>query len=39
MRTDIIYRYDGSFDGLLTCVFQSYLRHELPAALLTPHST
>ena len=36
MRTDIIYRYDGTFDGLLTCVFQSYLRHELPAALLTP---
>lgn len=36
MRTNIIYRYDGTFDGLLTCVFQSYVHHELPAALFTP---
>ena len=39
MRTDIVYRYDGSFDGLLTCIFQSYLRHEMPAALLTPEDS
>ena len=35
-RTNLIYRYDGSFDGLLTCVFESYARHELPDAILAP---
>ena len=35
-RTNLIYRYDGSFDGLLTCVFESYARHELPDAILSP---
>lgn len=29
-RTDVIYRYDGSFEGFLCCVFESYARHELP---------
>ncbi|MBR3503070.1 MAG: TIGR03915 family putative DNA repair protein [Clostridia bacterium] len=35
-RTNLIYRYDGSFDGLLTCVFESYARHETPDAILSP---
>lgn len=32
-RTDVIYRYDGSFDGLLCCVFEAISRGELPAAI------
>lgn len=39
MRTDVVYRYDGSFDGLLSCIFQSYVRHELPCAVLAPDNT
>ena len=35
-RTNLTYRYDGSFDGLLTCVFESYARHEMPDAILSP---
>lgn len=27
----IVYRYDGSFNGLLCCVFESYTRRETPA--------
>ena len=30
-RTDVIYRYDGSFDGLLCCIFESFRRRERPA--------
>ena len=30
--TEIIYEYDGSFEGFLSCVFESYLCRELPAA-------
>ena len=30
-RSDVIYIYDGSFDGLMCCVFESYAAHELPA--------
>lgn len=33
-RTNIIYRYDGSFDGLLCCVFESYARKETPANII-----
>ena len=29
-RTDVVYRYDGTFEGFLCCVFESYARHELP---------
>lgn len=29
-RTDVNYLYDGSFQGLLTCVFESFTRRELP---------
>ena len=36
LRTDLTYLYDGSFDGLLSCVFESYARHELPEAILAP---
>jgi len=28
---EIIYRYDGSFEGFLCCVFDSYVRKEFPA--------
>ncbi len=35
-RTDIVYRYDGSFEGLMCCVFESYACKELPAAILSP---
>lgn len=28
---EVIYRYDGSFEGFLCCVFDSYVYHEYPA--------
>lgn len=28
--SDVIYRYDGSFDGLLCCVFESFVKKEVP---------
>lgn len=28
---EIIYRYDGSFEGFLCCVFDSYINKEIPA--------
>ena len=28
---EVIYRYDGSFEGFLCCVFDSYVNKELPA--------
>lgn len=34
-RSNVIYRSDGSFNGLLCCVFESFARRELPAAILT----
>lgn len=34
-RSTVIYRYDGSFEGLMCCVFESYARHELPAEIIT----
>ncbi|MCI8360092.1 MAG: DNA metabolism protein [Clostridiales bacterium] len=27
---DVVYLYDGSFEGFLTCVFESFYRRELP---------
>ncbi|WP_411675975.1 TIGR03915 family putative DNA repair protein [Caproicibacter sp.] len=36
MADNIIYRYDGSFEGLLCCVFESYERKEIPFAVLPP---
>ena len=35
-RTDIVYRYDGSLEGLMCCVFESYEKKELPCASLAP---
>jgi probable DNA metabolism protein len=32
--SNLIYRYDGSFDGLLCCVFESYEKKEIPADIL-----
>lgn len=29
-RTNVIYTYDGTFEGLLCCVFESYKRKEIP---------
>ena len=37
-RTDLAYRYDGSFEGLLCCVFESYERKELPIDILKEDS-
>lgn len=31
-----IYRFDGSFDGMLSAVFDSFVRKESPDALLPP---
>lgn len=35
-RPTVVYRYDGSFEGLLCCVFESYERKEIPADVLPP---
>ena len=32
-RTDIAYLYDGSFEGLLCCVHESYYQKELPSVI------
>ena len=32
-RRDIIYLYDGTFDGLLTAVFDSFAQHEIPIGI------
>jgi probable DNA metabolism protein len=36
---NLIYRYDGSFDGLLCCVFESYDQKELPVDILLSDTT
>lgn len=33
---DVVYRYDGSMQGFLCCVFESFRRRELPAAINSP---
>jgi probable DNA metabolism protein len=35
-QSNLIYRYDGSFDGLLCCVFESYDKKEIPLDILRP---
>lgn len=35
-ESNVIYRYDGSFDGLLCCVFESYDQKEIPVDILLP---
>lgn len=32
-RSDVIYVYDGSFEGLLTAVFDSFESRELPCSI------
>lgn len=34
--TDVVYQYDGSFEGLLCCVFESYNAAEIPADIVAP---
>lgn len=38
-RPNLNYLYDGSFEGLLCCVFESYQRDEIPADILPPDSS
>lgn len=33
---DVVYCYDGSFEGFLCCVFESFVRHEIPFAVWPP---
>lgn len=35
--TDLVYNYDGSFEGLLCCVFESYAKKEIPQNILSPN--
>lgn len=32
---EVVYLYDGSFDGLLCCIFDSYVNKEIPAAIIS----
>lgn len=34
-RSDIVYVYDGSFDGLLCCIFEGYTKREKPVDIVT----
>lgn len=34
--TSLIYEYDGSFEGLLCCVYESYYLKEIPIEVLSP---
>lgn len=34
--TSLIYEYDGSFEGLLCCVFESYYMKEIPVDIVSP---
>ena len=34
--TDTAYHYDGSFPGFLCCIFESFSRREIPAAVCPP---
>lgn len=36
--SDLTYAYDGSFDGLLCCVFESYAHKEIPVDILPPNA-
>lgn len=39
MNSDIIYNYDGSFEGFLCCVFESYDKKEIPADIILTSSS
>ena len=32
-RTDLVYRYDGSYQGFLCCVFACFQHRELPLSI------
>ena len=32
----VVYLYDGSFEGFLCCIFESFAQHEIPFAVWTP---
>ena len=34
--SDVSYCYDGSFQGFLCCIFESFSKKEIPAAVLPP---
>lgn len=36
LREDIVYRYDGTQDGMLCCIFEAFAHKEVPAAILSP---
>ena len=33
MSQDVTYCYDGSFEGFLCCIFESYRNKEVPTAI------
>ena len=33
-RTTVMYYYDGTYNGFLSCVFESFAEKETPAAIL-----
>lgn len=35
-RTNVVYRYDGTFEGFLSCVFESFQCKEIPLHILPP---
>ena len=35
-RPNLVYTYDGSFDGLMCCVFESYEQKEIPSVIQPP---
>ena len=35
-RTDLVYAYDGSFEGLMCCIFESYEQKEIPSVIRPP---
>jgi probable DNA metabolism protein len=37
-RSNLVYHYDGSFDGLLCCVFESYEKKEVPSDIFSPET-
>lgn len=37
-RTTVVYYYDGSFDGLLACIYESYYAKEMPMDIVDLHA-
>jgi len=38
-QSAVVYHYDGSFDGLLCCVFESYDKKEIPIDIVLPDTS